>query len=57
MGIYGHKPLFGAFVRNRHFSIEPFTDRGSIFIDVSVNAEKLWKNKLCLLSDELGAEH
>ena len=47
MGIYGHKPLFGAFVRNRHFLIVPFTDRRPIFIDVSVNAEKLWKNKLC----------
>ena len=38
---------FDHFVRNRHFSIEQFTDRRPIFIDVSVNAEKLWKNKLC----------
>ena len=58
MVIYGHKPLFGAFVRkpgpkqlnfygqsaifdhfvrNRHFSSEPFTDRRPIFIDLSVN--------------------
>ncbi|MGM9893593.1 MAG: hypothetical protein ACI31P_04530 [Ligilactobacillus ruminis] len=35
--IYGHKPLFGAFVRNRHFSSKPITDKASIFIDVSVN--------------------
>ena len=57
LNFYGQSAFFDHFVRNRHFSIEPFTDRGSIFIDVSVNAEKLWKNKLCLLSDELGAEH
>ena len=57
LNFYGQTAIFAHFVRNRHFSIEPFTDRGSIFIDVSVNAEKLWKNKLCLLSDELGAEH
>ena len=44
---YGQAVIFDHFVRNRHFSIEPFTDRGSIFIDVSVNAEKLRKNKLC----------
>ncbi len=37
MRIYGQKPLFGAFVRKRHFSIEPFTDSRPIFIDVSVN--------------------
>jgi len=44
---YGQAAIFDHFVRNRHFLSRPFTDRGSIFIDVSVNAEKLWKNKLC----------
>ena len=37
MRIYGQKPLFGAFVRNRHFSNKPFTDKAPIFIDLSVN--------------------
>ena len=37
MGIYGQSRLFGAFVRNRHFWSRPFTDRRTIFIDVSVN--------------------
>jgi len=44
---YGQTAIFDHFVRNRHFSIEPFTDRRPIFIDVSVNAGKLRKNKLC----------
>ena len=44
---YGQAAIFDHFVHNRHFLSRPFTDRGSIFIDVSVNAEKLWKNKLC----------
>ena len=43
MWIYGHKPLFGAFVRNRHFSSEPFTDKVPIFIDVSVNGNDFAK--------------
>ena len=36
MGIYGQSRLFRAFVRNRHFSGRPFTDKFPIFIDVSV---------------------
>ena len=64
MVIYGHKPLFGAFVRKtgsetaeflrtnghfdhfvrkRHFSSEPFTDRRPIFIDLSVNGSDFAK--------------
>ncbi len=33
----------GHFVRNRHFSIEPFTDRRPIFIDLSVNGNDFAK--------------
>ena len=47
LNFYGQSAGFDHFVRNRHFLIVPFTDRRPIFIDVSVNAEKLWKNKLC----------
>ena len=43
MRIYGQKPLFGAFVRNRHFSGRPFTDSMPIFIDVSVNDDDFAK--------------
>ena len=35
--IYGQTAVFDDFVRNRHFSIEPFTDKAPIFIDLSVN--------------------
>ena len=35
--IYGQTAVFDDFVRNRHFSISQFTDKISIFIDVSVN--------------------
>jgi len=35
--IYGQSRLFGAFVRNRQFSISPFTDIMPIFSDLSVN--------------------
>ena len=34
---YGQTAIFDHFVRNRHFSSEPFTDRRPIFIYVSVN--------------------
>ena len=37
MRIYGQTAIFAHFVRNRHFSSRPFTDKASIFIDVSVN--------------------
>ena len=43
MRIYGQSRLFGAFVRNRHFSSEPFTDRRPIFIDLSVNGSDFVK--------------
>ena len=47
LNFYGQTAIFAHFVRNRHFSSRPFTDRGPIFIDVYVNEEKMWKNKLC----------
>ena len=34
---YGQTANFAHFVRNRHFWNRPFTDKASIFIDVSVN--------------------
>ena len=34
---YGQTAVFAHFVRNRHFSSRPFTDKAPIFIDVSVN--------------------
>ena len=34
---YGQTAIFDHFVRNRHFSSRPFTDKAPIFIDVSVN--------------------
>ena len=34
---YGQKVVFDHFVRNRHFSGRPFTDKLPIFIDLSVN--------------------
>ena len=37
MKIYGQTAVFDHFVRNRYFSGGPFTDKESIFIDVSVN--------------------
>ena len=43
MRIYGQSRLFGAFVRNRHFWNSPFTDKASIFIDVSVNGNDFAK--------------
>ena len=37
LNFYGQSAIFDHFVRNRHFSSEPFTDRRPIFIDLSVN--------------------
>ena len=37
LNFYGQTAIFDQFVRNRHFSSSPFTDKVSIFIDVSVN--------------------
>ena len=34
---YGQTAIFDHFVRNRHFSNKPFTDKAPIFIDLSVN--------------------
>jgi|GEM_PF-1040105 len=34
---YGQTAIFDHFVRNLHFWSRPFTDRRTIFIDVSVN--------------------
>ena len=36
MKIYGQTAIFDHFVRNRHFSSSPITDKPSIFIGVSV---------------------
>ena len=40
---YGQTAVFDHFVRNRHFSIEPFTDKAPIFIDLSVNGSDFVK--------------
>ena len=37
LNFYGQTAIFDHFVRNRHFGDSPFTDKASIFIDVSVN--------------------
>ena len=37
LNFYGQTAVFAHFVRNRYFSGGPFTDKASIFIDVSVN--------------------
>ena len=37
LNFYGQTDIFNHFVRNRHFSGEPITDKESIFSDVSVN--------------------
>ena len=37
LNFYGQKAVFDYFVRNRHFSGRPFTDKLPIFIDLSVN--------------------
>ena len=36
LNFYGQTAIFAHFVRNRHFSGRPFTDKFPIFIDVSV---------------------
>ncbi|MSA21690.1 hypothetical protein GKC77_09105 [Lactobacillus ruminis] len=43
LNFYGQTAIFAHFVRNRHFSIEPFTDRRPIFIDLSVNGSDFAK--------------
>ena len=40
---YGQTVVFDHFVRNRHFWNSPFTDKASIFIDVSVNGSDFVK--------------
>ena len=37
LNFYGQTAIFDHFVRNRHFSGRPFTDKLPIFIDLSVN--------------------
>ena len=37
LNFYGQTDIFDHFVRNRHFSGGPITDKESIFSDVSVN--------------------
>ena len=37
LNFYGQTAIFDHFVRNRHFSGKPFTDKLSIFSDLSVN--------------------
>ena len=37
LNFYGQTAVFDHFVRNRHFSGRPFTDKLSIFSDLSVN--------------------
>ena len=43
LNFYGQTAVFAHFVRNRHFSGRPFTDRVPIFIDVSVNDDDFAK--------------
>ena len=43
LNFYGQTAVFAHFVRNRHFSGRPFTDRVPIFIDVSVNGSDFVK--------------
>ena len=42
LNFYGQKAVFDHFVRNRHFSSEPFTDIRPIFIDLSVKISRNW---------------
>ena len=44
---YGQTAIFDHFVRNRHFWSSPFTDKISIFIDVSVNDGDFAKCSVC----------
>ena len=43
LNFYGQTDVFGVFVRNRHFSGGPITDKASIFSDVSVNGSDFAK--------------
>ena len=43
LNFYGQTAIFDHFVRKRHFSSEPFTDRRLIFIDLSVNGSDFVK--------------
>ena len=43
LNFYGQTAIFDHFVRKRHFSSEPFTDRRPIFIDLSVNGSDFVK--------------
>ena len=43
LNFYGQTAVFAHFVRNRHFSGRPFTDRVPIFIDGSVNDDDFAK--------------
>ncbi|MBT9627533.1 hypothetical protein GPK26_05875 [Ligilactobacillus ruminis] len=43
LNFYGQTAIFDHFVRKRHFSSEPFTDRRPIFIDLSVNGSDFAK--------------
>ena len=50
LNFYGQIAIFDHFVRNRHFLIEPFTDRRPIFIDMSVNDSDFSKYSAHLVS-------
>ena len=43
LNFYGQTAVFDHFVRNRHFSRRPITDKVSIFIDLSVNGSDFVK--------------
>ena len=43
LNFYGQTAIFDHFVRNRHFGDSPFTDKASIFIDLSVNGSDFAK--------------
>ena len=43
LNFYGQTAVFDHFVRNRHFSGRPFTDKLSIFSDLSVNGNDFAK--------------
>ena len=43
LNFYGQTAIFDHFVRKRHFSSGPFTDRRLIFIDLSVNGSDFVK--------------
>ena len=43
LNFYGQTAVFDHFVRNRHFSGRPFTDRRPIFSDLSVNGSDFAK--------------